>query len=108
MKRGLVCGGAGAAWAVVVLDAARVIPDDNWTISRVGIGLAVCLTVQLMLWARDKPQAEAFDLGVELGRREALREMNRKVTPLRPVPHGLTDFNASNRRRLNGHASIDA
>jgi hypothetical protein len=109
-KRAVVIAGTGVAWGVAAADLFSVLPtaiDDS--LSRFALAVAVCGTGRLMLWCHQRPIAEAFDFGYDKGRRDQMRESNARsvVTPIRRASQGLTDFNRSYGRRVNGH-KIDA
>lgn len=111
-KRMAMATAAGAAWATTILDAAGALPAGYTpSMDRVVIAVACISMVRLFLWCHDRPVAQAYELGhdrgYEKGHREAMREFNLKVSPIRREARGLTDFNAAHRRRLNG-ARVDA
>lgn len=48
------------------------------------LSVAICATMYAALKCHQRPIAVAFDLGYEMGRREAIRDMNRRdPSPLR-------------------------
>lgn len=74
--------------------------DDS--LSRFALAAAIAGSFRLMLWTHSRPVAAAYEMGVEQGRREAMRAANRRaVSPIRRAPSGLADFNRTHGGRLN-------
>lgn len=108
-KRATVIAGTGIAWGVAAADLFNALPaayDDS--LSRFALGAAIAGSFRLMLWTHTRPIAAAYEMGMNQGRREAIREVNRgTVSPIRRAPSGLADFNRAHGKRLNGH-KVDA
>jgi uncharacterized membrane protein len=76
MKRGMVVGVAGVAWAGVITEAAGLLPEPLANIGRLAAVLATAATFWLMLSAHTRPIARAYQLGYEMGRRDQMKAVN--------------------------------
>lgn len=96
-------------WLAVVADAFSLLPP--WYTAgtdRLMIAAAVCGSGRLMLWCYQRPLGAVYQVGYEDGRRDQMREVNRReLSPIRRVAGGVGEFNATHRRRLH-RTSVDA
>lgn len=108
-KRAAVGAVAGVAWGVAAADLFSLLPaayDDS--LSRFAGFVALAATARLMLWCHNRPIGQAYELGYDRGRRDQMREANRReLSPIRRVAGGVGEFNMTHRRRLH-RASVDA
>jgi putative exporter of polyketide antibiotics len=101
---GAVVGVGTALWIAIFLPFAH---DREMPVMLLCLSLAIVCGIKLMLNSYRRPLGQAFDLGYETGRKDAIREANRRgVSPVRKAPNGLTAFNVETtprRRTVNGH-----
>lgn len=108
-KRTTVGAVAGIAWGVALADVFNLLPaahDDS--LSRFAGFVALAATARLMLWCHSRPIGQAYELGYYRGRRDQMREVNRReLSPIRRAAGGVSEFSLTHRRGLK-RASIDA
>lgn len=75
----------------------RMDGEDARTLMLIGLSVALICSACIALQRHQRPLAAAFELGYELGRRDAIREATRRsnVSPIRRVERGLSEFNRS-------------
>jgi hypothetical protein len=74
--------GWGSAAGLIFIDT---ITQAHVLAQALMLGVGIVSTAWLMLCCRNRPMSAAFELGYEMGRRDALRERNepRRVAPIR-------------------------
>jgi hypothetical protein len=84
---------AGIAWGVSFCDLIPSVPLTDHMFA-LAMALAVVSTAYVMMHCYQRPLGDAYEIGYEMGRRDAiLRANERAVSPIRREPHGLGAFN---------------
>jgi hypothetical protein len=83
---------AGIAWGVSFSD---LIPGAPLTdrMFALAVAIAVVSTAYVMMHCYQRPLGDAYEIGYEMGRRDAILEANRRdVSPMRRDPRTLGTF----------------
>lgn len=99
-KRATTIAVTGTATGVAVLEIAGTFPESHSRgIGQFALSIAIIGSARLMLWCHNRPIADAYEMGLVRGRREALREANRRApSPIRPG--GFAEFNREHGKRI--------
>jgi hypothetical protein len=84
---------AGVAWGVAFCN---LIPGVPVTLTMFALALAVAVVASgyVMVHCYQRPLGDAYTIGYEMGRRDAMLAANRRdVSPIRREPRGLGAFN---------------
>ena len=64
------------------------------------LSVAISATSYVALTCHQRPIAQAYELGYEMGRRDAIRDANRRdLSPIRRTPQGLGQSSRTGQRR---------
>ena len=92
----MVWAGAAVGWGTAIADVILA----SWgqrgeLICMTALSVGIVCTAKLLLMQHQRPMAMAYDIGYEMGRRDAIRDATRRtnVSPIRRVPNGLGEFN---------------
>jgi hypothetical protein len=86
---------AGVAWGVAFADLVPGVPITE-PMLMVALSVAICATAYVMMNCYQRPLGDAYTIGYEMGRRDAMLAANRRdVSPIRREPRGLGAFNIS-------------
>ena len=99
-KRKAAVATAGISWGAA---ASQAMPGLPYWMSQPGmvfiLSVAISSTFYVSLRCHQRPIAQAYELGFEMGRRDAIRDANRRsLSPIRREPHSLSALTAAARR----------
>ena len=83
MKSIVVVTLAVVGWALSIADVFTLLPEPiDDALARLGLGVGMMATLQLMLWARIRPLDVAYRMGRREERQRVIKEMNQKPARL--------------------------
>lgn len=95
---GAVGGWTGALTVATLALIGRVQHETAQPLMLLMLSVALLASACLALSSHQRPLGAAFELGYDMGRRDAIREATQRssnVSPIRRVKGGLSEFNRS-------------
>lgn len=84
---------AGIAWGAAFADLLPGVPMTS-KVFTLALALAIVASAYVMINCYQRPLGDAYEIGYEMGRRDAILTANRRaLSPIRRAEHGLGAFN---------------